>query len=451
MNKTRSLQLDEPIVTGNTKAAVAAAKGKSADLWMLPYDAIHFDPRDNVRRLDVTWAEHLGTLIQQNGYDKSQPLHCYIRKVNGEDLVYLWKGQHRYHGIGFAIDNGFDPGLIPVVIAAAETVNRVNLIFGGLTSNDSKANSPLDLAEKIVELREQHGIDNATICKRLGITDQTIRDVLLLANGPTEIHQMVRAGTVSSTLAIQQIREHGADKALDRLAKGIEQAKADGKAKITKKHVEKAATAKPHKISDAQAKQLLQALQSVLHDPVFGKLSPGTIDAVHDVLLPLKDLLDSPPVKKATHRIDKANEHGVYTHETLVSPSLKGGRTLIPPAQIHLSQVDAGKWIFSTSYAMGTGSGSSPTKVYPGTEFFPTRGQAIRGAVSYFTRQLEDPRLGKTKEAATVRKWLDKLWAMPDPDWTPDMGVTVKKLAPESDREPLWPFPVGPATSGSAK
>jgi hypothetical protein len=426
MNKTRSLPLDEPIVTGNTKAAVKAAGGKSADLWMLPFDRIHFDPRDNVRPLDAAWAQHLALLIQTNGYDKSQPLHCYIRKVNGEDLVYLWKGQHRYHGIGVAIDNGFDPGLIPVVIADAKTVDRVNLIFGGLTSNDSKANSPLDLAEKIIELREQHGIDNATICKRLEITDQTVRDVLLLASGPSELHKLVRAGTISGTLAIQQIREHGADKALDRIARGIVQAKADGKTKVTKKHVEKAVAPKARKITDAQAKQLLQALQSVLHDPVFGKLSPGTIAGVHAALSPHADLLDAVPAKRSKYRISKPNAHGVYTgHETIKAPLFK--RSGQHPYEIHLAQVATRKWIFSTSYSIGTGSGSSPCTLRDGEATHLTRGQAIRAAVRYITREMEDPRKRDAKEAPGIHAWLTKLWQAPDLDWTEAMAEEPAK------------------------
>ncbi|MEX3952001.1 pyridoxal phosphate biosynthetic protein PdxJ [Paraburkholderia sp. EG287B] len=428
--RTRPLQMDEPIVTGNTKAAVKAAGGKSADLWMLPYDEIHYDPRDNVRPLDIAWAERLGKLIATDGYDKSQPLHCYVRKVDGKDLVYVWKGQHRYHGIGFAIDSGADVGLIPVVIIEAKSVNRVNLIFGGLTSNESKSTSPLELAEKIAELRDVHGIDNKTIRERLQITDQTIRDVALLEGAPTALHKLVRGGTVAATLAIEEIRKHGAEKALERLQKGADEAKAAGKAKVTKKHLAKPdATPAPasKKISEPQAKQLLQALQSVLHDPMFGKLSPGTIDGVHIALGPLADLLDAKPSAKKEYPVNVPNENGVYTFEKLASPRLKIGRTVNAPAEIHLAQTAPGKWIFGTSYYMGTGGGSTPCSLRDGDLTYPTRGQAIRAAVQYFTRRLEDPRLGETKEAPSVRKWLDGLYAAPDPDWTEDLANAEAK------------------------
>ncbi|WP_454805196.1 hypothetical protein [Paraburkholderia fungorum] len=98
------------------------------------------------------------------------------------------------------------------------------------------------------------GESNAAICKRLNITDQTIRDVLLLATAPSALHRLVRDKVVSSTLAIDEIRTHGSDKALERLLIAAQQAKAGGKAKVTEKTLSKPVA---HEISNGQAKQLL--------------------------------------------------------------------------------------------------------------------------------------------------------------------------------------------------
>ena len=114
--RTRPLQLDEPIITGNAKAAGKEAGATSGDLWKVPYDQIHYDRRDNVRPLDPPWAKHIGKLIAANGYDWSQPLHCYIRKIDGRNLYYVSKGQHRYHGIGHAIAAGANVGLLHAAI-----------------------------------------------------------------------------------------------------------------------------------------------------------------------------------------------------------------------------------------------------------------------------------------------------------------------------------------------
>ncbi|MGN4190140.1 ParB/RepB/Spo0J family partition protein [Burkholderia gladioli] len=325
-DRTRHLDLIAPIPTGTAKAAAAAAGATSADLWMVPYGQLHYDPADNIRPVDPEWVTHLTALIVENGYDKGSPLHCYVRKVDGKDLLYVYKGQHRYLAAGKAIEAGKDVGKIPVVVRDAKTVIRAEMVIDGYLSNDSKRSSPLELAGVVAELRDIHGMTLAAICKRLNVTDQTVRDVGLLERAPVELHQMVRNGAVAGTLAIEQIREHGADKALDRLQKGAAKAAGSGKVRVTKKHLDASRDARqpaaaappplseqsprrkqpatlsitPTKINEQQAKQLLDALQAVLHDSGFGKLSSPTIATVHSAMLPLADMLDAARPKGGT-------------------------------------------------------------------------------------------------------------------------------------------------------
>ncbi|QNB10805.1 transcriptional regulator [Paraburkholderia tropica] len=427
--RTSPLVLDAMIVTGNTKAAVKAAGGGSSDLWTVPPEHIHYDPRDNVRPLNKERVRKIADLIKANGYDRKKPLGCFVRKVGGEDRIFVYEGQHRYHGALLAISEGYEIDRLPLVIDEAKSVTRANLIYAGVINNDSEKLTPLQLAEQIVELQAL-GEENKTICERLDITDQTIRDCLLLANAPIAIHKLVREQAVTSTLAIEQIRAHGPEKALERLQRGIEAAKATGKAKATKKHVEAASAAPaalaPKKINDTQTKQLLQALQSVLHDPLFGKLSPGTIEGVHRALTPLTDLLDASLSKRTKARpIDVPNEHGVYSHETIASP--KGNRLGVAPAEIHLARVTDNEWIYSTSLSLGNGVSSSPCKRYSGEAAYPTRGAAIRAAVQELTRKLDHPNFSKAKELPSVHMWLDKLYLAPDPDWTEALANTAAR------------------------
>ncbi|KVQ67924.1 chromosome partitioning protein ParB [Burkholderia territorii] len=313
--RTQQLDLTAPIPTGNIKAAAAAAGATSADLWMVPYEQLRYDAADNIRPVDPEWVAHLTSLILANGFDKGSPLHCYARKVDGKDLLFVYKGQHRYLAAGKAIEAGAKLERIPVVVRDAKTVNRAEMVIDGIVSNESKRSSPLDLAAAIAELRDIHGMSIATICKRLNITDQTVRDVALLEHAPAVLHRMVRDGTVAGTLAIEQIREHGPDKALERLQKGAAKAAASGKTRVTKKHLDAAPARSPSadaridarapaelvatplsrgKISEKRSKQLLHAMQAVLHDPCFGNLSSATIEGVHRALTGLEDLLDLP-------------------------------------------------------------------------------------------------------------------------------------------------------------
>ena len=349
MAKTHPLVLAAMIVTGNTKAAVKAAGGGSSDLWTVPPGEIYYDPRDNVRPLDIDRVRHLARLIVANGYDRKKPLGCFVRKVGGQDRIFVYEGQHRYHAALMAIQEGAEIDRLPIVIDEAKSVNRVNLIYAGITNNDGEKLTPLQLAEKVIELQEL-GEPNATICTRLNITEQTIRDVLLLANAPAALHKLVRDKVVSSTLAIEEIRTHGGEKALERLQNAAQQAKAGGKAKVTKKHSTNRRRIRSPTCRQSNFCKLCSRFCTIR---IFGKLSPGTIAGVHAALTPHADLLDAVPSKRTKYRINKPNAHGVYTDcETLKAPLFK--RTGHHPVEIDLAQVDHGKWIFSTSYAIGT-------------------------------------------------------------------------------------------------
>ncbi|WP_321944750.1 pyridoxal phosphate biosynthetic protein PdxJ [Burkholderia cenocepacia] len=427
-DRTQQLDLTAPIQTGNTKAAASQAGATSADLWMVPYDQIHYDPADNIRAVDLAWVTELAVLMIQHGYDKGSPLHCYVRKVEGKDLFYVYKGQHRYLAAGKAIKAGKDLGKIPLVVRDSREVDRAKMVVDGYNNNRQKAASPLDLATAIAELRDVHQYDTKQICAELNITEQSIRDAALLEKAPAELHDLVRSGAIAGTLAIEEIRTHGGDKALERIVSGLSKAKEAGKSKVTKKHLSggtpttEPAAPKATKIDEPRAKQLLQALQAVLHDPAFDQLSPGTMHAVHTGLNGMADLLDVVAPPTTDHPIHAPNKHGVYDAcETIKSPASK--RTRKSPAAIHLAQIEQGVWIHSFTLEVGPSGMTGLPSLRSFTETYPTRGQAIRGAVSDMTRAMQSPSYAKAKEAPIVNAWLDKLFAMPDPEWTPELAA----------------------------
>ncbi|TCW72849.1 pyridoxal phosphate biosynthetic protein PdxJ [Burkholderia sp. SRS-25] len=430
-NRTRQLDLAAPIPTGNTKAAAAAAGATSADLWMTPYEALRYDPRDNVRPVDPQWVKELTALMMHNGYDKGSPLHCYARKVDGKDYFYVYKGQHRYLAAGAAIKAGKDLGKIPIVVRDSREVKRSEMVVDGYVSNVSKPASPLDLATSIAELRDVHGFDTKAICDRLNISEQSIRDAALLEKAPAELHDLVRSGAIAGTLAIAEIRAHGSDKALERIVSGLSKAKEEGKTKVTKKHLagdtkpSEPAAPKAPKINDGRAKQLLQALQAVLHDPVFGKLSPGTIRAVHTALSPLADLLDTPQ-KARIYAVTAPDQDGrCVATDTLRSPNSK--RTKKPIAEIYVAQPKADHWICAAMYNFGDSFASTPLKFGAGTTTYPTRMQAVQEGARWLKKALGYENIKRQKDLPSVQQWLDDILQLPDPDWTPDMAQEAAK------------------------
>ncbi|WP_322038417.1 pyridoxal phosphate biosynthetic protein PdxJ [Burkholderia cenocepacia] len=435
-DRTQQLDLTAPIQTGNTKAAAAAAGATSADLWMTPYEALRYDPRDNVRPVDPQWVKELTALMMHNGYDKGSPLHCYARKVDGKDYFYVYKGQHRYLAAGAAIKAGKDLGKIPIVVRDSRDVKRSEMVIDGYVSNVSKASSPLDLATSIAELRDVHGLDTKTICARLNISEQSIRDAALLEKAPAELHDLVRNGSIAGTLAIEEIRTHGGDKALERIVSGLSKAKEAGKSKVTKKHLgggtstTKPAAPKATKIDEPRAKQLLQALQTVLHDDEFGQLAPATIEAVHKALMPLSDLLDTKPAAKFWP-VTEPDENGCCKPiETLRGPE-RTDRIKGPLAHIRIAQPAAGAWIYAIEYNTGTSFASEPLKVSQQTRAVWTRAQAIRSGAARLIDTIKSPVHGQTKaEQAAFKRilaWAHEIIDMADPDMTAEFSAATTK------------------------
>ncbi|HEM7803790.1 ParB/RepB/Spo0J family partition protein [Burkholderia cenocepacia] len=483
-DRTQQFDLTGAIQTGNTKAAAAAAGATSADLWMVPYERLHYDPSDNIRPADPEWVAHLTALMMENGYDKGSPLHCYARKVKGKDLFFVYKGQHRYLAAGKAIEAGKDIGKIPVVVRDAKTVNRAEMVIDGYLSNNGKQSSPLDLAAAVAELRDIHGMTLAAICKRLNVTDQTIRDVGLLERAPVELHRLVRNGQCTGTLAIEQIRLHGGEKALERIVAGIAKAAEAGKTKVTKKYLDAAplldthsypepspehaaptsgdtdtdtnadatplaasttteATVEtqapmqaasrqnaPAKISETQSKQLLQALQAVLHDKNFGRLAKPTIEAVHTALMPLADRPGRPSTAKVWP-VSEPDANGCCEPVDTVCGPERTGRIKGPLAYIRVAQPAPGAWIYAIEYNTGTSFASDPLKVSPQTRAVWTRVQAIRSGAARLIEMLKSPVHGRTKaEQASFKRileWAHEIIGMSDPHMTPEFSAATAK------------------------
>jgi ParB family chromosome partitioning protein len=117
------------------------------------------------------------------------------------------------------------------------------------------------------------------IAERSGEQVATIKRVLDLAAGNTDVHEQVKAGTVSPTIAAAAVRKHG-DKAGEVLATQLEQAKKLGKKKVT------AAVVKPKGPTPAMVQRLLCALE----DPDW--VNPGAAqNAVLQVLADIREFI----------------------------------------------------------------------------------------------------------------------------------------------------------------
>jgi ParB family transcriptional regulator, chromosome partitioning protein len=251
----------------------ATAGMTSADLWKCPVDSIVVDPDFNVRIHDKSYDDRVRAIadsIKANGYYPDRPLAGFVAKAeDGSDIIILTDGHRRLAAVKLAISEGCEITEVPMVTKPRGT-SMEDLTVALVTSNDGDQLSPYEVAlvcKRLVNI----GMDSKTISSRIGRTKVYVENLLDLVAAPKAIRDMVVAGKVSATLAVETLRKDGKD-ALTSLKAAQGVAESVGKTKVTKKHV-KAATGdkkKPPAKTKAQraATQEAPTQQSLL--PVNG-------------------------------------------------------------------------------------------------------------------------------------------------------------------------------------
>ena len=246
---------------GNVKAAMKGLS--SGDLWKVPRPCLHVEPGFNVRVHDKDYDAHVRAIadsMKENGYYSDKPLAGFVAEDN---RIIITDGHTRLAAYDLAESEGMPAFDLPVVTKPRGT-SMEDLTVALVTSNSGKPLSPYELG-LVCKRLVGYGMDPKDIAKRLSFTDVYVNSLLDLAAAPKAVRDLVVEGTVSATLAIDAIKQHGKD-AAKVLTAGVKEAKASGKERATAKHV-KAATEKKAKkgkksnVSPEQAAQMEAVLK----------------------------------------------------------------------------------------------------------------------------------------------------------------------------------------------
>lgn len=210
-----------------------SSKGRVEDYLVDPREIVIIDGWNS--RDDYGDIDSLKQSIIENGLRK--PLKGYFK----DNQFILTDGHRRFKAIMAAIAEGHD---IKTVRFTCESkyANDAEKILTQIIDNDGKPLTPLEQAKTFRKLFN-FGWSEEEIAKRTAKSVQTVVNYLELLAAPTEVHQMIASGEVSSTLASTVIRENG-DSAVEILTEAVETAKSEGKVKATAKHI-KNTTDKP--------------------------------------------------------------------------------------------------------------------------------------------------------------------------------------------------------------
>lgn len=140
--------------------------------------------------------------------------------------------------------------------------NDADRVAHMLNSASGLALTPLQLG---VQYRKLIGFGwtEKQIADRRGKSVQHVKDMILLAESNSDVHQAVNAGQISGTAALNIVKKHGS-KAGAVIRDGLEDAQASGKSKVTPKALARGAAGK---VSDKQIVDWLIKNASVNAEP----------------------------------------------------------------------------------------------------------------------------------------------------------------------------------------
>lgn len=282
---TPSTEFAMTLVAGNVKGAMKAAEAKSRDLWQVPIGNIRVLPEFNVRVRDDAYFAHLRSIansIKTEGFYQHKPLEGFVANEDGENIIYLTGGHTRFEATGIANSEGSEIHTLPIIVSPPGT-SKEDLVVALVKGNEGKPLTPYETAIVCKRL-VNYGWDIPMVANRLDMTEAYVDGLLLLIGAPMEIRDMVQAGQLAASTAIQALRTHGS-KAIDHLQEGMVRAKAAGATRVTAKHL-------PGHVFKATMKKsapaIYTALKDVTADPGYAHIAEETRVKLDELLALLK-------------------------------------------------------------------------------------------------------------------------------------------------------------------
>lgn len=186
--------------------------------------ALEVEEGFNARPLNPDHVNEMA-LAQRNGA-VFPPLE--VRVEDGH--IFIVDGHHRHAASMQNIAAGFDIKSLDVRHFRGNDADRVAHM---ITSASGLALTPLQLGVQYRKLIG-YGWTEPQIANRRGKSVQHVKDMIQLAEANSDVHQAVNAGLISGTAALKVVKQHG-NQAGAVIQEGLEQAKAEGKDKVTPK------------------------------------------------------------------------------------------------------------------------------------------------------------------------------------------------------------------------
>jgi ParB family chromosome partitioning protein len=300
-----AVNLDLTLVAGRMKAISSVATGKATE-YIVPVDQLRVLPGFNVRvRETDDYRQHVENLkqsIRENGFYQNKALAGFVGKEGDDDVIYVTDGHTRLEAVQEMNAEALSPeeeiAGLPVILKPADAT-MADLTIALVQDNSGRPLTPYEMGVVVQRLQgmkdgDQPLYTKSDIAKRLSITERYIDDLSVLVSAPAKVRDAVLRGSVSSTLAIQELRKNP-KKAEERIVAAVAKATSQGKKKATAKDVgsvrmvkvrESVSLATGSSIKDALKAVAAQVRKTVGHDDADVLTTDGTITIIMEVPAP---------------------------------------------------------------------------------------------------------------------------------------------------------------------
>lgn len=170
------------------------------DMFYIELDQLMEEDNFNVR-YDLGDITELAQSIHENGIKR--PMH--VEKVQGLDTYIIRDGHRRFEAAKYARTYlGWD-GKVPV-LTESKNITDIERCLNLVIYNDGK---PLTVLEQAYVYRRLYdaGMSATGIAEKVGKSNVHIADCIMLSQAPESLLDEIKAGTVSASLAIEQLKK----------------------------------------------------------------------------------------------------------------------------------------------------------------------------------------------------------------------------------------------------
>lgn len=289
---TTNVKLPDPdylsvIEPGGVKK-IKSENRRSDSTYLVDPRTLHVDPNYNVRVRTEDYLAYIRELaddMKAEGYDPGQPITAVVARVDGNDVLVVRAGNTRREAAILAMEEGAPFEHVPVIIRP-KTENQVDQTVDLVRSNNGRPLKVYELAIVVKRLSKME-LSEAEIARRLALTPSYVGGLSLLAAAPHKLAMLVVHDKVAAAVAIDLIRKHGHEKALEKIEASLQKAQAQGKKRVTPAMLPDAAYKKAVK---TKAPALLETATLIRQDAAFGQLSSETRERLSALLDELEAL-----------------------------------------------------------------------------------------------------------------------------------------------------------------